>query len=244
MKRRPLLSSKRSLVAIAALLVLASGCRAGSTTNVHTTNTDSTRQVELTEDDSDVTTEDDPDSPDLVQERVDRCQARFTSQDLSGNRGGAIARNTLQVVMFYDGEPHRQVEVRLGLSDGGWIAIGGDAQGGPIAEFNTRIETRQYDITDCALTGEYEVQGVTPNGVVDGIAIGVLWRDTAGRFTMWKSSRPHAVDRADYVGLWPLGFGNPTFADRTAQITDSFGREAAIAIIVGAQLVGDGDHHF
>lgn len=172
------------------------------------------------------------------------CGAEYLTDDIAGNRFDAVPSGTVQVVVFYDGVDHGEVEVELGLVDGGSLFIGGEAAGGPIGVFGDQIATRQFAVDQCALSGSYTVSGATPNGVVDGVAIGLLWRDADGGFTMWKSARSHAESRADFVGLWPLGFSRQLFGERTPQITDSFGRELAIAAITGAQLVGNGSHHF
>lgn len=172
------------------------------------------------------------------------CGARFVTEDLDGNRGNSVPRNTVQVVVFYDGRDHGEVEVRIGLEDGGWLPIGRDAPGGAIDVFGKRIETRQFDLGACALTGQFDIAGVTPNGVVDGVAIGVLWRDSAGGYTMRKSAEAGAVSGADFIGLWPLGFSGATFAERTDHISDPYGREVARAVITGAQLLDNGTYQF
>lgn len=172
------------------------------------------------------------------------CTVEFLTTDFPGNRGDSIPAGTLNVVLFYDGDAASEVEVRLGLTDGGQILIGRDAPGGVIDKFGEQIETRVYRTSGCTISGDYEVEGVVPDGVIDGLAIGVLDRDAQGLFRTWQSSRSEPVGRADFVGMWPLGFSNETFSARTPQITDGYGRETAQALIIGAQLVGNGSHRF
>jgi hypothetical protein len=175
-----------------------------------------------------------------VPDRTD-CDVEYLGGDLTGNRYNGLPPRHLQVVVFYDGHDSSP-ELQIGLTGGGSITVGGESAGGPIEPFGRVIETREYELYDCRPDGRFEISGVDPNGVIDGLAFGVLWTDDAGRYTMLKSNGPGpSSGGAAFVGMWPLGFGNDDFAARTAAITTGFGRESARTIITGAALLDDGE---
>jgi hypothetical protein len=49
-----------------------------------------------------------------------------------------------------------------------------------IAQFDVAIKTAQYGLNGSRLTGNFRVSGVQANGVVDGLAFGLFWRDAQG----------------------------------------------------------------
>ena len=162
----------------------------------------------------------------------------FQTVDLASNRGNALPADTLQLVLFYDGNntctfafEYRDVGGNLG-----WIGVDG------IQPFGTEIRTAQYQLRGAALTGNFRVKGVQANGVVDGLAFGLLWRDVKGNFHILRSNSAAAAPQAVFVSAWPLGMNNTVFAPRVPQVTDPFAREAALAVISGAKLLPDGNY--
>lgn len=171
--------------------------------------------------------------------RPSSCDVEYLGSDLTGNRHNALPAGRLQVVLFYDGSDDGSPTLNIQLNDGSSIDVGGRNPGGHIEPFGREIATREYDVGGCAPTGEFRVSGVVPNGVIDGLAFGLLWRDADGRYTMLKS--PAGADTgAMFVGMWPLGFNNDQFEARTSTITTGFGRSSARAIITGAALAPNG----
>lgn len=183
-----------------------------------------------------------PDEPPIDDVARRRCDIEFVGNDLTGNRHNGLPVGHLQVVLFYDGATSGFPELTIELDGGEAITIGGAAPGGPIESFGRSIETREYALYGCLPTGEFDVAGLEPNGVIDGLAFGLLWRDESGRYTMLKSNAPQRHGGAALVGMWPLGLNNDQLLERTPEISTGFGRESARTIIVGAALVENGHH--
>lgn len=162
----------------------------------------------------------------------------FQTADLTSNRHSGLPRDTLQIVLFYDGNEACSFayEYRDAVGNLGWISIDG------IKPFGTEIKTAQYILGGAALTGNFRVKGVLANGVVDGLAFGLFWRDAAGNYHILRSNSTAAAPQACFVSAWPLGMNNTVFAPRVPQVTDPFARETALAVISGAKLLPDGSY--
>lgn len=191
----------------------------------------------------------DADEPDEVREPDRReepdvppaeCDVEYLGNDFTSNRGNALPLGRLQVVLFYDGDGASSPELTVGVGVDQHIRIGGDNAGGPIHSFGHTIETREYALYDCVPNGLFTVAGVVPNGVIDGLAFGLFWRDANGHFTLLKSNAVATASGANFVGMWPLGSSRESFTERTPQITDNFARETARATIIGAALIDNG----
>jgi len=160
----------------------------------------------------------------------------FQSADLTSNRGNALPADTLQIVLFYDGNNTCAFvfEYRDAQGNVGQVGIDG------IKPFGTEIKTAQYALNGATLTGNFWVKGVQANGVVDGLAFGLFWRDSKGNFHILRSNSAAVAPSACFVSAWPLGMNNTVFAPRVPQVTDPFARETALAVISGAKLLPDG----
>ncbi|MCX4244787.1 hypothetical protein [Paraliomyxa miuraensis] len=157
--------------------------------------------------------------------------------DLTSNRFSGLPANRLQIVLFYDGQGEATFGFEYKDPSGtvGWINIPG------IPTFN-RIITKEYDLRGCTLTGNFVVEGAVPNGVVDGLAFGLLWRDDQQGYHILRSNAPHTVTTAPFVSAWPLGMNHSTFASRAPQLTDWCARETAFAVVSGAKLLPSGKY--
>lgn len=174
------------------------------------------------------------DEPDLTAES---CDWEFVGEALTKNHDNRVPDQTLQVVLFYEGDPNSEPTLTIEMN-GTDLVVGGDAPGGSISVSGEGIETREYRTSGCEIAG-FRVDGTVPNGYVDGLAFGVLFKDQSGRYTMAKSTGTSTG--AAFVGMWPLGMSDEGFAERTPQL-DFFGRQSGRAIIWGAALVDDGKH--
>ncbi len=170
------------------------------------------------------------------------CGISHTGNAWASNRYNRMPAGTLQVAGFYDGNGNGvKLAIQLVAPNGakGFIHVGANRPGGPIDNFGTGIESRQYRIGGCKLTGLFEVQGVAPNGMVDGLAFGVHARYADNTFRVLRSiGRPS--NRADFVGAWPLGMDTNLFNQRASEITDGIARSQAWAALYGAQLMPNG----
>ncbi|MCA9655109.1 MAG: hypothetical protein H6712_26620 [Myxococcales bacterium] len=161
----------------------------------------------------------------------------YLSDDLSSNRFSRLPANRLQLVLFYDGRGEATFGFEYKDPSGtvGWINVPG------VPPFD-RIMTKEYDLRGCTLTGNFVVEGVVPNGVVDGLAFGLMWRDGDQHYHILRSNAPQPIKTASFVGAWPLGMNHSTFASRAPQLTDWCARETAFAVICGAKLLLDGKY--
>lgn len=162
----------------------------------------------------------------------------YKSDDLSSNRYSALPANTLQVIAFYDGKGTCALSFETVDASGAssWTTIK------DITKFDTRIITREYSIEGCTPTGNFVVEGVVADGVVDGLAFGFFWRDARSCYHILRSNSSVGSTAANFVSAWPLGMNNTVFAPRVPQVTDGYARETALAVISGAKLLANGKH--
>lgn len=180
--------------------------------------------------------------PDLDQQP---CAVQFKTEDLTGNRSNGIPNNTLQVAVWYDGHVTEEQELYIEIANAqgitGWIVVGGqNDRVGFINNFSNQITTREYEMGECTLTGKVMVKGVIPNGVIDGMAFGLLHKNAKGQYRLYQSHSTNLKMTNDYVGMWPLGFNDATFAGRVPQVTTGFGREVARTLVTSAKYLDDG----
>jgi hypothetical protein len=162
------------------------------------------------------------------------------TQDLTSKRYNALPMGTLQLTAFYDGSEEANLGVQLRDAVTGeisWILV-------QVPPFGLQIPTWEFDIMGKEVTGLYHVGGVEPNGVVDGLAFGVFWRDDDGNYHHQQSNNSQLENIATYVSAWPLGLNDPLFNELTPQLTDGFGREQARMMLYGAKLLSNGCYKF
>lgn len=162
----------------------------------------------------------------------------FQTDDLSSNRSSALPNGTLQLVAFYDGSGLATLSFETKDTNGAlsWTTVK------DIPSFSTQIVTKQYTLKGEVPTGNFVIEGVVANGVVDGVAFGLLWRDLSGGYHILRSNGVAKGTIADFVSAWPLGMNNTVFAPRVSQVTDGYARETALAVISGAKLLPSGKH--
>jgi len=217
------------------LVLVASGC----TSFDESLDTSTAALSESLEEDSDC--DKDPEQPSAT------GPTRYVGADLSPDRGNALSPGTLQVTVFYDGDIEAQptIEFFCENDDGEeyGLVVSGIVRSGQFSHERT-ITTAEYELGACRLTGEILVEGVVPDGVIDGVAIGVFLKDQDGLYCIDRTQSTTPSSRTAYVGLWPLGFGPETFNLQVPQITNGPGRSQARVSLMGAELVGNGHHQF
>jgi hypothetical protein len=170
------------------------------------------------------------------------AQPVLLGENLSSNRWDSMPHDRLQVVVFYDGLDNHQASLQLQVHrrgpDGGidWITID------QLEVFGTMVETREYDLDGWEPTGRFIVDGVQNNGVVDGVAWGIYWRNGDGDYYTLRSRDGEGSPRANFICAWPLQMNDSLFASRTPQVTDSYARDNAKMVICGAELVPNGKY--
>jgi len=91
-------------------------------------------------------------------------------------------------------------------------------------------------------TREIEIAGVEPDGMIDGLAIGMFYKDAEGYYCLDRSDDPTPHQRTQHVGIWPLWFHDDTFFAQVPQVTDGHGRKQAQISLMGAEYLGNGRH--
>ncbi|MCB9540958.1 MAG: hypothetical protein H6703_00745 [Myxococcales bacterium] len=172
---------------------------------------------------------------------TEACRITHTGNDFASNRHNGMPNGTLQVTVWYDGNAGKlTLKLQLKAPSGamGFITIGAGFPGGSIEPFST-IETRQYTIGDCRLTGLAEVSGVVNNGAIDGLAFGLMAKYADGTYRVVKSIGQPS-NKADFVGSWPISTDTNTFVQRATDLTNGFAREQGWMMLYGAQYLGNG----
>ena len=162
----------------------------------------------------------------------------YSSANLSSNRSSALKSNTLQLVLFYDGSGRAVFSFETVDAAGNltWTTVK------DIPKFDTQILTAEYRIEGSTPTGNFVVQYATPDGMVDGLAFGLFWRDARGVYHILRSNSAQTGTVANFVSAWPLGMGSTVFATRAPQVTDGYAQETALAVISGARLLPNGKY--
>ncbi len=158
---------------------------------------------------------------------------------LSSYRYHELNPGRLQLVAFYDGEPRAasSISVELRAPQSGqrvWLTFEG------LRKFNEEIFTWEGQLLGGAEpTGRVRIAGHVGDGIVDGVGYGVVWRDRAGNFRIFRSAGGAMSEYPNIVCSWPLALDEPSWIERTPMLAD-WGRESAKRALCGSQLVGDG----
>lgn len=101
------------------------------------------------------------------------------------------------------------------------------------------------------LTGRVLVNGVIPNGAIDGIAVGLYYRDHAGdRFLLQSSNDSLATAGPNFIGAWPVAWSHAIWdshlqaaaAANGAALGSVIARRQAQMTLSGAQMLPNGAH--
>jgi hypothetical protein len=162
----------------------------------------------------------------------------FLTENLSSNRWNRLAIGRLQVVTFYDGrESYPQLQIGYNKPSGGtgWISINN------IHNFSIKYETREYALNNATINGRFKISGVSPNGVIDGLAFGLYWKDNDGKYHMLKSKSKNPSSRSAFVGAWPIAISQAQFDNKIFQVTDGNAKAQARATLYGAEYLPNGE---
>ncbi|MFN8491542.1 MAG: S8 family serine peptidase [Caldilineaceae bacterium] len=175
---------------------------------------------------------------------------QFRTQNLTADTNDALPNNTVQVAIWYDGVINAslptlvQIEYRNPATGSlSWLTIGNASDpGGAIHRFDQRIDTREYNLGACTLTGKVQISNVTADGTIDGVALGIYSKDSSGRYRLLHSQSTTLNTISDYVGSWRIPVTDAVLTARTSQVTNSSAREQVRMMIVGAKLLGNGQY--
>lgn len=162
-----------------------------------------------------------------------------TTQDLPSIRQHNPPPGAVHLAVFYDGLDYGQTHVRLKLANQNqqaWLSLG------PLQKFNQYIHTWHLQLTPGShFTGEYEVLGVEADGMVDGVAVGMIFTDEAGQLLALQSKGGLVGDTPNFICSWPLGLYDEELIAVLPQLTQD-NPDSVRRLLCGAQLVNNGSH--
>ncbi|MCB1582874.1 MAG: M56 family metallopeptidase [Xanthomonadales bacterium] len=164
------------------------------------------------------------------------------SHELPLLRNEKLPKGDIHLSAFYDGYNNQNTYFELQLKDSHgqekWVRLG------PLKKFTEHIPTWHLRLTKgVELTGQYRVVGVEPDGMVDGVAIGLVSLSHAGEYQILKSQGPIEGEVPNVLCSWPLWMGEKKFNQVLPQMTDS-SPESVQRLLCGSQLMGNGIHSF
>lgn len=106
------------------------------------------------------------------------------------------------------------------------------------------INTFEFDLCGNKPTCRVVVDGVVPNGAIDGLAFGFYWKDGQGYYHVLKSSGGPDTAQSNFIGAWPRAYSDSSWASATPQLgTCGNCRHQARMTLYGAQLLLDGSYN-
>lgn len=174
--------------------------------------------------------------------------------DFTSDRFGGLPPDTLQLVVFYDGDygpafglPLTKFTVEF------WDPATGNCAEIEFEPYPIHVEvlTVEVFLDGFVPTGRVTIANVHPNGALDGIAYGMFWTDTAGKRFLAKSRNMSgsAAGIPDFVGGWPYAYSQAEFDSMFDTIgwgTGYAGYDLFVVlrhaqmIISGAEVLGNG----
>lgn len=159
------------------------------------------------------------------------------------DRFGNLPIDRMQVVAMYDGTGDATLEINLWNPDTReccWLEIF------PIN--NKDIVAQEYDMVGFEPTGRFRISGVTPDGVIDGVAFGIYMHDASGDRWHFRSAAPGQGSAIpNFVGGWPIAWSEAGWDARLPSWMaggdfDHFvSRRQAQVALSGAQLLHNGE---
>lgn len=176
----------------------------------------------------------------------------FPQHAFTPDVAGALPAGRLQVVAHYDGNiPTGGVALEVEVRDAAtgiccWIIF---------KVGHNQVIAREYQLpSGHEPTGRFRVSGVAPNGAIDGIAVGLYFRDHSGTRWQLRSRRDSfATVSPNFMGAWPVAWSQADWAARLTAAAAANGPVFAGAagnpaqvharmILSGAQMLPDGLH--
>lgn len=160
------------------------------------------------------------------------------------DRFGNLPPDRMQVVAAYDGNgTAATLDIHL------WHPVTRNCAVLHVDGLNANdILTEEYQMHGYEPTGVVEVNGVSPNGVIDGVAFGLYFRNTAGDRSVLRSAAPGlAAGTPNFAGGWPVAWGQTLWDSKMTALTgttydDFVARRQAQITLAGAQFLPNGVH--
>lgn len=160
--------------------------------------------------------------------------------DVPTLKDGLLDKNQVIISAWYDGAENGQTAVEVELKNKenqvSWLSLG------PLKKFSEHIHTWNFLLKEGAfLTGSIKIKGVEEDGVIDGIAIGILSVDEKQNISVTQSKSDWAQGSTpNMVCAWPLGLSEPELLKLLPQLTVN-SPDAVERIICGSQLLQNGE---
>jgi hypothetical protein len=157
----------------------------------------------------------------------------YVGETLASDQSRGLAGNTLQVVVFYNGDNSATLgfEYRRPDSTTGWTYLNN------IPSTKNKIVTAQYNLSGVVPTGNFVVNGMVTNGAASGMAFSLFWTDADSQYHLLKSNSSLLMTQASYVGVGPLALDDTTLLTRMPQLADRSARDMARTLLDGAKLL-------
>lgn len=164
---------------------------------------------------------------------------QFISHDIPSFKSGKIDKHDVLVSTFYDGVDNGNTFIELEISSDSigkksWLKLG------PLMKFNQQIQTWHYSLKDDAVfTGKYKISGVVPDGIVDGVGLGIVYVQQNGQTNLYKSIGVLDQKYPNFICSWPLGMPNEKIRLLSPQVSKEHPDEVK-RMICGSQLLNNG----
>ncbi|WP_395373700.1 M56 family metallopeptidase [Marinicella sp. W31] len=164
---------------------------------------------------------------------------KLISQDFDSFRSAKLSKGHFYLTLMYDGaqdqETVAELEVISRTGQKTWLVLG------PLKKFTEVVYTWHFKLLNgAALSGRYRINGVIPDGVVDGVAMGLLVSDFEGNISIKKTKSEIIREIPNIVCSWPLKIEEFRFMTLMPQLSVN-NPDSAERMICGAMLMGNGE---
>lgn len=177
------------------------------------------------------------DSPmDMVTDEV-----TLIGNELPTLRNTQIDKGQFILSAFYDGENREDTFVFFEFNINNkmkWLKLG------PLEKFNKKIHTWNFSIKqEAELTGKYKVTGVIEDGMVDGVAIGMILSNHSNEVALNQSHMKLKGQLPSLICSWPLDLHDGELL-KVLPLNSENKIDSVKRLLCGAQLVGNGEYYF
>jgi len=166
---------------------------------------------------------------------------QLVSQDFDSFRTSELPKGHIYMTVFYDGVANEnafaELELETQYGQRAWLTLG------PLKKFNEVVHTWHFKLLNkTELTGNYRISGVEPDGVVDGVAMGLLLSDHDGKISIHKTKTEIVSgETPNVMCAWPLKVEPNLLMDMMPQLT-VHNPESAELMLCGSMLMGNGEY--
>ena len=165
---------------------------------------------------------------------------QLVGQDFGSFRNAKLPKGHFYLTLFYDGKSQQETVAELEIvsknGERSWLILG------PLKKFTEVIYTWHFKLLKGAtLSGRYRINGVIPDGVVDGVAMGVLISDSDGNISIKNTKSEIDGEVPNVVCSWPLKIEEMRMMSLMPQLFIN-SPDSAERMICGSMLMGNGEY--